>query len=54
MRWCRYHSYFFTKQSRDKNLNGLTVFDVHKLKMIFKGSEVNEIKGETVLVIGTI
>ena len=41
---------FFTKQSRDKNLNGLTVFDVHKLKMIFKGSEVNEIKGETVLV----
>ena len=41
---------FFTKQSRDKNLNGLTVFDVHKLKMIFKGSGVNELKGENVLV----
>ena len=40
----------FTKQSSDKNLSGLTVFDVHKLKMMFKGSEVNELKGESVLV----
>ena len=40
----------FTKQSRDKNLSGLTVFDVHKLKMMFKGSDVKEHKCESVLV----
>ena len=40
----------FTKQSSDKNLSGLTVFDVHKLKMMFKGSDVNELKGESILV----
>ena len=32
----------FTMPESDKNLNGLTVFDVHKLKEIFKGSAVNE------------
>ncbi len=36
----------FTKPESDKKLSGLTVFDVHKLKEIFKGSAVNEEVGE--------
>ena len=36
----------FTRPESDKKLSGLTVFDVHKLKEIFKGSAVNEEVGE--------
>jgi SSS family solute:Na+ symporter len=39
-----------TKPKSDQNLEGLTVFDVHKLKAIFKGSAVNEEKGEDAIV----
>ena len=35
----------FTKPESKEKLNGLTVFDVHKLKAMFKGSSVNEEKG---------
>jgi len=41
---------FFTKPNADKQLTGLTVFDVHKLKKIFKGSNINEATGKPVLV----
>lgn len=40
----------FTKPEPDKNLEGLTIFDVNKLKAIFKGSAVNEEKGENIKV----
>ena len=40
----------FTKPNPNKNLTGLTVFDVHKLKNIFKGSDVNELTGKPVIV----
>ena len=39
---------FFTKPNKNKNLDGLTVFDAHKLKDMFKGSKANEIEGEKV------
>jgi len=39
---------FFTKPKSEKQLSGLTIFDVHNLKYIFKGSSVNEEKGEAV------
>ena len=39
---------FFTKSKSEKELSGLTIFDVHNLKSIFKGSPVNEEKGETI------
>ena len=38
----------FTKPESDDKISGLTVFEVHKLKAIFKGSPVNEIKGENI------
>ena len=41
---------FFTKPNADKQLTGLTVFDVHKLKKIFKGSSINEATGKPVVV----
>ena len=41
---------FFTKPNDDKQLKGLTVFDVHKLKKIFKGSSINEAIGKPVVV----
>ena len=41
---------FFTKPNADKQLTGLTVFDVHKLKKIFKGSSINEAVGKPVVV----
>ena len=41
---------FFTKPDSDKKLEGLTIFDIHKLKTIYKGSKVNELKGEDVIV----
>ena len=41
---------FFTKPNADKQLTGLTVFDVHKLKKIFKGSSINEAIGKPVVV----
>ena len=40
----------FTKPKTDASLDGLTVFDVHKLKSIFKGSAVNEARGEEIIV----
>ena len=40
----------FTKPDSEKKLEGLTIFDAHKLKTIFKGSLVNETKGEKVTV----
>ena len=40
----------FTKSDSSKELVGLTVYDVHKLKSIFKGSETNEEVGESPLV----
>ena len=40
----------FTKSDNEKKLVGLTIFDAHKLKTIFKGSSVNEAKGEKVRV----
>ena len=39
---------FFTKSKSEKELSGLTIFDVHNLKSIFKGSPVNEEKGESI------
>ncbi len=39
-----------TAPPKKENLEGLTVFDVKKLKEIFKGSPVNEKKGEKVKV----
>ena len=36
----------FTKSDSSQKLVGLTVYDVHKLKSIFKGSDVNEEVGE--------
>ena len=39
---------FFTKPKTEKQLSGLTIFDVHNLKNIFKGSSVNEEKGESI------
>jgi len=39
---------FFTKPKSEKQLSGLTIFDVHNLKYIFKGSPVNEEKGEAI------
>jgi len=39
---------FFTKPNPESKLVGLTVFDVHKLKNIFKGSKPNEDKGQAV------
>ena len=39
---------FFTKPKSEKQLSGLTIFDVHNLKSIFKGSPVNEQKGESI------
>ena len=39
---------FFTKSKSEKELSGLTIFDVHNLKSIFKGSPVNEEKGEAI------
>ena len=41
---------FFTKPVSENKLTGLTVFDVHKLKNIFKGSDVNESIGKSVVV----
>ena len=41
----------FTKPDSSEKLYGLTIFDVHKLKSIFKGSPVNEEKGKDALVI---
>ena len=41
---------FFTKPVSENKLTGLTVFDVHKLKNIFKGSDVNESIGRPVVV----
>ena len=40
----------FTKSDSSKKLTGLTVYDVHKLKSIFKGSDANEEEGETPIV----
>ena len=40
----------FTKPDSSEKLYGLTIFDVHKLKSIFKGSPVNEEKGKDALV----
>ena len=39
---------FFTKPKSEKQLSGLTIFDVHNLKSIYKGSPVNEEKGESI------
>ena len=39
-----------TKPPKQENLDGLTVFEVKRLKEIFKGSPVNREKGEKVLV----
>ena len=41
---------FFTKPPREDRIRGLTVFDVTKLKEIYKGSPVNEAKGEKAFV----
>jgi len=41
---------FFTKPVSENKLTGLTVFDVYKLKNIFKGSDVNESIGKPVVV----
>ena len=41
---------FFTKPPDLKRIKGLTIFDVKDLKQIFKGSEINEIKGEKISV----
>ena len=41
---------FFTKPVSENKLTGLTVFDVHKLKNIFKGSDVNDSIGKPVVV----
>ncbi len=41
---------FFTQPPRREKIDGLTVFDVHKLKAMFKGSPVNETAGEKVTV----
>ena len=40
----------FSKPDQDNKLDGLTVFDVHKLKFLYKGSEPNEIKGSDIIV----
>ncbi len=40
----------FTKPEPNQKLSGLTIFDVNKLKAIFKGSPVNEEKGEDLCV----
>ena len=39
-----------TKAPKEKNIEGLTIFDAAKLKANFKGSKVNEALGEKVLV----
>ena len=41
---------FFTKPPDLKQIKGLTIFDVKDLKQIFKGSEINEKKGEKISV----
>ena len=41
---------FFTKKPEESTIRGLTVFDVTKLKEIYKGSPVNETKGEKAFV----
>ena len=41
---------FFTKPPQSSEIKGLTVYDAKKLKEIFKGSPVNEDKGEKTLV----
>ena len=41
---------FFTKPPQAREIKGLTVYDAKKLKEIFKGSPVNEDKGEKTLV----
>ena len=41
---------FFTKPPEERKIRGLTVFDVTKLKEIYKGSPVNEAKGEKAFV----
>jgi len=38
---------FFTKPKTEKQLYGLTIFDADKLKFIYKGSSVNEEKGNS-------
>ncbi len=40
----------FSKPDQDNKLDGLTVFDVHKLKFLYKGSEPNETKGTDIIV----
>lgn len=40
----------FTKPKSDKKLKGLTIFDVSKLKEIYKGSQPNEKIGEKIIV----
>ena len=39
-----------TKPPKEKDIEGLTVFDVDNLKAKFKGSEINEAKGKKVIV----
>ena len=39
-----------TKPAKIKDIEGLTVFDVPKLRSLFKGSEVNDIVGKNVIV----
>ncbi len=39
-----------TKPTKIEDIEGLTVFDVPKLKSLFKGSDVNEIVGENAIV----
>ena len=41
---------FLTKPPSKDKVDGLTVYDVSKLKASFKGGEVNDAKGETVIV----
>ena len=41
---------FLTKPPSKDKVDGLTVYDVAKLKASFKGGEVNDAKGETVIV----
>ena len=42
----------FSKPDHGNKLNGLTVFDVHKLNSLYKGSEPNEIKGIDIIFCG--
>ena len=41
---------FFTKKPEENTIRGMTVFDVTNLKEIYKGSPVNEAKGEKAFV----